>query len=106
MGDGSVLAALAISVLLLGGCAEAILPGGAGGPALTALTVTPSGASISGVAQQQFRAKTGDGSRPAVSWQINGVSGGNATFGTIDGNGMYTAPEFPPAAVARAAVHL
>src|ERR1700688_714983 len=92
-----MLAALAV---LLGGCAQAILPGdpGAGsGPGLTALTVTPSGAFIPGVAQQQFAAKTGDGSKPAVNWTINGIAGGNATFGTIDANGMYTAPEFPPA---------
>ena len=84
---------------LLSGCAEAILPppGTTGGPGLTALTVTPSGASIPGVATQQFAAKTGDGSKPAVNWSVNGVAGGNATFGTIDANGMYTAPEFPPA---------
>jgi uncharacterized protein (DUF1800 family) len=92
-----MLAALAV---LLGGCAQAILPGdpGAGsGPGLTALTVTPSGATIPGVAQQQFTAKTGDGSKPAVNWSINGIAGGNAAFGTISANGMYTAPEFPPA---------
>jgi len=92
-----LLAALTVS---LAGCAQAILPsdpGPSGAPGLTALTVTPSGASIPGVAQQPFTAKTGDGSTPAVSWSINGIAGGNATVGTIDANGMYTAPEFPPA---------
>ncbi len=96
----SALVMLAALAVLLGGCAQAILPGdpGAGsGPGLTALTVTPSGATIPGVAQQQFAAKTGDGSKPAVNWSINGIAGGNATLGTIDANGMYTAPEFPPA---------
>ena len=96
----SALVMLVALVVLLGGCAQAILPGGpgaAGGPGLTALTVTPSGTSIPGVAQQQFAAKTGDGSKPAVNWSINGIAGGNATLGTIDANGMYTAPEFPPA---------
>jgi uncharacterized protein (DUF1800 family) len=96
----SALVMLVALVVLLGGCAQVILPsdpGAAGGPGLTALTVTPSGASIPGVAQQQFAAKTGDGSNPAVNWSINGTAGGNATFGTIDANGMYTAPEFPPA---------
>jgi uncharacterized protein (DUF1800 family) len=95
----SALAMLA-AVVLLGGCAQAILPGdpgAAGGPGLTALTVTPSVATIPGVAQQQFAAKTGDGSKPAVNWSINGIAGGNGTLGTIDANGMYTAPEFPPA---------
>ena len=46
---------------------------------------------------EQFAAKTGDGSKPAVNWSINGIAGGNAAFGIIDANGMYTAPEFPPA---------
>jgi uncharacterized protein (DUF1800 family) len=88
------------SVALLGGCAQAILPGdpgAGGGPGLTALSVTPSGATIPGVAQQQYAAKTGDGSKPAVNWSVNGIAGGNAALGTIDANGMYTAPEFPPA---------
>ncbi len=95
----SALAMLAALAVLLGGCAQAILPGGqgaAGGPGLTALTVTPSSASIPGVTQQQFTATTGDGSKPAVNWSINGIAGGNATLGTIDSSGMYTAPEFPP----------
>ena len=92
---------LAAVVLALSGCAQAILPSGpgaAGGPGLTALTITPSGMSIPGITQQQFAAKTGDGSKPAVVWSINGVAGGSATLGTISSSGMYTAPEFPPAA--------
>ena len=97
----SALVMLAALTVLLGGCAQVIFPsdpGAAGGPGLTALTVTPSGMSIPGVAQQQFAAKTGDGSKPAVNWSINGIAGGNAIFGTIDVNGMYIAPEFPPTA--------
>ncbi len=88
-----------LTVLAVGiaGCAEAYLPGaGPDGPGLTALTVTPSGAAIAGATQQQFSAKTGDGSRPAVNWSVNGVAGGNAMLGTIDSKGMYSAPEFPP----------
>ena len=96
----SALVMLVALAVVLGGCAQAILPSGpgaGGGPGLTALTVSPSGASIPGVSQQQFAAKTGDGSQPAVNWSINGIAGGNATIGTIDANGMYAAPEFPPA---------
>jgi len=92
-----MFAALAV---LLGGCAQVILPGDpgpGGGPGLTALTVTPSGVSIPGITQQQYSAKTGDGSKPAVDWSVNGIAGGSATLGTIDASGMYTAPEFPPA---------
>ena len=93
----SALIMLAASVLLLGGCAQAILPSGPGAAGQTALTVTPSGTSIPGVAQQQYTAKTGDGSKPTVNWLINGVVGGNTALGTISATGMYTAPEFPPA---------
>ena len=95
----SAVAMLAVPFLLLCGCAHLILPGdpgSGGGPGMTALTVSPSGISIPGIAQQQFAAKTGDGSKPAVNWSINGVAGGNATLGTINASGMYTAPEFPP----------
>ncbi|HSZ61782.1 MAG TPA: hypothetical protein VK828_08285 [Terriglobales bacterium] len=31
-----------------------------------------------------------------VTWSVNGVAGGNATFGTIDGSGNYTAPASLP----------
>jgi hypothetical protein len=33
-----------------------------------------------------------------LAWTVNGVVGGNATLGTISASGLYTAPEFPPAA--------
>ena len=32
----------------------------------------------------------------AVAFAVNGIPGGNATFGTIDGNGLYTAPAVVP----------
>jgi hypothetical protein len=31
-----------------------------------------------------------------VDWQVNGILGGNATFGTISAGGVYTAPNTPP----------
>jgi uncharacterized protein (DUF1800 family) len=86
----------AVPAILLGGCAQAIYPGG-GTTVLSALTVTPSSATVNGLGTQQFAAKTGDGSKPAVLWSVNGVAGGNATLGTIDAAGLYSAPEFPPA---------
>ena len=94
----SALLLLSVLVMFLGGCAEAVFPGtGGGGTGLTALTVTPANGSIAGASTQQFVAKTGDGSTAAVSWSVNGMAGGNATFGTISSTGLYTAPEFPPA---------
>ena len=90
------IALLALAVVLAG-CAEAYFPGGSSGGA-TALTVSPGTATLPGLNQQQFAAKLGDGSKPpAVNWMVNGMAGGDATNGTIDASGLYTAPEFPPA---------
>jgi len=95
----SALMLLSSVAAVLGGCAQATFPGtgGIGGNSF-ALTVTPGTASIAGLDQQQFLAKLGDGSKPAsVNWMVNGMAGGDAALGTIDANGLYTAPEFPPA---------
>jgi hypothetical protein len=32
-----------------------------------------------------------------VTWEVNGIPGGNATVGTITSNGVYTAPASVPA---------
>ncbi|HEU5234115.1 MAG TPA: hypothetical protein VFU50_14725, partial [Terriglobales bacterium] len=37
-------------------------------------------------------------SNNAVNWSVNGVQGGDAIHGTIDANGLYTAPLSPPRA--------
>ena len=92
----SALLFLSVLAIFLGGCAQAMFPGGGNGTGFSALTVTPAGAQIAGLATQQFTAKTGDGSTPPVAWSVNGVAGGNATSGTISATGLYTAPEFPP----------
>jgi len=67
------------------------------GPQPFALTITPSSATLRGLATQQFTAKTNDGTAPSFTWTVNGVGGGTPDAGTIDANGNYTAPEFPPA---------
>lgn len=79
--------------VLLAGCAGQY---GAGlGPQNTALSITPAAASVRGGATQAFVA-TAKSSSP-VTWSVNGIAGGNATFGTISATGQYLAPEFPPA---------
>lgn len=40
---------------------------------------------------QQFIASTPDNINAAVTWQVDGVAGGNAGIGTISASGMYTA---------------
>jgi uncharacterized protein (DUF1800 family) len=93
----SVSLLVAVLAVLLGGCARFNTSGGGGGPLPFSLTVTPASATLAGLSQQQFTAKTSDGSKPALTWSVNGVAGGNATLGTISATGLYTAPEFPPA---------
>ena len=55
---------------------------------------------------QQFTASVTGSANTAVTWQVNGVTGGSAAAGTIDANGMYTAPGAvpTPASVTVAAV--
>jgi hypothetical protein len=44
----------------------------------------------------QFTATVTGTSNTGVSWSVDGVNGGNSTVGTIDANGLYTAPAVPP----------
>jgi uncharacterized protein (DUF1800 family) len=89
------LVLLSTVAIVLGGCAEAIIPS-SGSQGYT-IIVTPGTATLPGLTTQQFSAKTNDGSKPTLSWTINGIAGGNPTIGTISSTGLYTAPEFPPA---------
>jgi uncharacterized protein (DUF1800 family) len=97
----SVLLLVSVLAIILGGCAQVVGPGagpgGGGGPLPFTLTVTPASATLAGLSQQQFTAKASDGSKPALTWSVNGVAGGNGMLGTISATGLYTAPEFPPA---------
>jgi hypothetical protein len=54
------------------------------------LTVSPSAAVVPAGETQQFTAN-----KPA-SWFVNNIAGGNSTVGTIDPNGLYTAPSSVP----------
>ena len=45
---------------------------------------------------ESFAAAVSGSTNTNVSWSVNSVAGGNATTGTIDANGMYTAPASLP----------
>lgn len=45
---------------------------------------------------QAFIATVTGTTNTAVAWQVNGVTGGNATFGTISTSGLYTGPGAVP----------
>lgn len=85
------LFALIAAALALAAC------GGSGGSSvLTSVSVSPSSVYVLAGATQQMTATASDGGTAFV-WQVNNVTGGNTTVGTITANGLYTAPNLPPA---------
>ena len=60
------------------------------------VTVTPTSATVSPGATKQFFDTVTGTTNTAVTWQVNGTTGGNSTVGTINANGLYTAPSVIP----------
>jgi uncharacterized protein (DUF1800 family) len=56
------------------------------------VTVTPATAVVRAGATQTFAAAVTGNANTSVTWSVNAVAGGNATTGTIDATGLYTAP--------------
>jgi uncharacterized protein (TIGR03437 family) len=65
-----------------------------------AVTVTPNNRTIRCGTSLTLTARVSNTSNQAVTWQVNGQTGGNATFGTITAAGIYTAPTDLPASAA------
>jgi hypothetical protein len=93
---GTAIAVLFASTLVLTSCGGGGSTGGGGGPPAISVSVSPHTASKFPTEQQPFSATVNGTSNTAVAWQVNGVTGGNATSGTIDANGVYTAPAVVP----------
>jgi YD repeat-containing protein len=74
LGQATSISAFLVSGLVIGGTAGAVLTGG---------TI-------------QFTALTNGCGDPSLTWRVNGIVGGNVTVGTIDSNGLYTAPKTVP----------
>jgi hypothetical protein len=90
-------------LVVLAGCGG----GGGGQPAPPTVTVTitsPTSAQTLQVNQTlAITASVSGTSNTAVTWKVNGVAGGNTTFGTISGTGLsvtYTAPASVPSPAA------
>lgn len=84
-------------ILTLAGC------GGTGaasvnGDSLSAVTISisPQQAAIHTGATQAFTATVSNTTMTSVTWMVNGIAGGNSTFGTVDKTGNYTAPPYVP----------
>lgn len=61
------------------------------------MSVSPASANVPAGASQQFTATLTGTSNTAVTWEVNGVAGGNSAAGTITSAGLYTAPAAVPA---------
>jgi PKD repeat protein len=70
------------------------------------ITISPSTATVQCGKTQQFAAPVSGTTDTGVIWKVNGVTGGNATVGTISTSGLYTAPSvaLSPAAVTVSAI--
>lgn len=93
----SLLAVAAVALALVQGCSSSQTGSGSGGTTTPAVQVTVSGASAVRIGSTSQYAATVTGStNSAVTWQVNGVSGGSSTTGTISAAGLYTPPASLP----------
>ncbi len=60
------------------------------------VSISPANPFVKVRTQQQFTATVDNAVNTAVSWAVNGVAGGLPATGTIDANGLYTAPATYP----------
>ena len=63
------------------------------------VSVSPATVTLQAAASQLFSATLTNTANTAVSWEVNGIVGGNAAVGTITASGMYTAPSMVTSAV-------
>jgi len=63
-----------------------------GNAQMIGVTVSPTTANLSPGGTEQFSAAVTGTTNTAVTWSAGGVQGGNSTFGTINSQGLYTAP--------------
>lgn len=69
---------------------------GADGCAPVEVTVSPASWSVQTGGTRTFTATVANASDTTVTWQVDGLAGGNATVGTISATGAYTAPASVP----------
>ncbi len=60
------------------------------------VVVTPISENVAVSTQQQYTATVTGNSNTSVTWQVNGVVGGNSTVGTISTTGLFQAPATIP----------
>jgi hypothetical protein len=60
-------------------------------PAVT-VAISPASASVRTGNSAQFSATVQNSSNTSVSWNVNGIAGGNSVVGMISSTGLYKAP--------------
>jgi len=66
-------------------------------PAPVSVTISLTNATVRVNKTQRFAATVKNSSNQAVTWKVNGITGGNAQFGLISSLGTYMAPAVEPA---------
>jgi uncharacterized protein (DUF1800 family) len=93
------------SLVFLAGClavagCSAGSTGGGGGSTPPQITVSVTGPSSTRLlTTAQFSATVTNSANQNVTWQVNGVTGGNSTSGTISTSGLYAAPGTMPSSM-------
>ena len=94
---GEAAIALLVSALAFAsGCTGTVSGGGGGGQKNVAVTISPTSVSPVLGATVNFQANVTGATNTAVTWTVNGVSGGSAITGTISSSGQYSAPSMLP----------
>src|ERR1700756_5647803 len=99
-----VIAGLVAGLVQLAGCGGSGSGPSNGGPSTQPppppapidVSVTPAAASVQTGGTQAFTATVTNTTNKAVTWQVNGITGGNTSVGTISTAGVYTAPATVP----------
>src|SRR5215469_17962044 len=81
------------------GCGGVVSSGPPPPPPIS-VSVSPTSATVLLGATQAFAATLTNTTDTAVTWSVNGTPGGYAAAGTIDANGIYTAPANLPSPAA------
>ncbi|HVI07922.1 MAG TPA: hypothetical protein VND65_06470 [Candidatus Binatia bacterium] len=79
-------------VLAMAGCGSGSKNSSSGGSQPINVALNQTAVTIATGAPSQFTATVTGTSNTAVSWSVDGVSGGNSTTGMISSSGLYTAP--------------
>jgi hypothetical protein len=65
-------------------------------PQPVSVTISPTSASVKRGRTRQFTATVQNTTDTRVTWQVNGIAGGNTTVGTISSTGLFRAPSTVP----------